>query len=500
MTSLLLWSLIAAQIAMGAFDTLFHHEFLERLAWRPSQRRELMLHGVRNLFYAVLFVTLGWSAPHGAFAWAVLALLAAELIITLTDFVEEDMTRKLPASERITHTLLALNYGAILVLLAPVLLAWAREETGIAHVYYGVWSILAALAAFGVVVFGMRDIAASLRAKRLTRAPAAELVSALPPNQTVLVTGATGFVGSRLVEALAAAGHNTIVLTRSPAKAASLRPPFRIVTELDQIPSAERIDAIVHLAGEPIGNGLWTAKKKRAVIDSRVALTKKLLALAARLAHRPEVFISASAIGWYGLRDDEMLTEASDSRPCFSHESCEICEQAAMKAEGLGMRSVRLRIGLVLGIEGGILGQLLMPFEFGMGGPIGQGTQWMSWIARDDLVRLIAHAIATPSLAGAVNATAPAPVRNGEFARALGRALHRPALIPLPAAPLKLLGGDFAKELLLGGQRVMPEKALAGGFRFRHAELSGALAAILGNERARTRPYSPQASQRLRLG
>jgi len=150
MTSLLLWSLIAIQIAMGAFDTFYHHEMTERLAWRPSQRHELRLHGVRNLLYALLFLVLGWLEPHGLPAMAIIVVLVAEVVITLMDFVEEDMSRKLPASERINHTLLALNYGAILVLLLPVLIEWAGQPTAIAAAYYGFWSILAAASAVGV--------------------------------------------------------------------------------------------------------------------------------------------------------------------------------------------------------------------------------------------------------------------------------------------------------------------------------------------------------------
>jgi uncharacterized protein (TIGR01777 family) len=200
-----------------------------------------------------------------------------------------------------------------------------------------------------------------------------------------------------------------------------------------------------------------------------------------RLERKPSVLVSASAIGWYGLQDDETLTESADGRPCFTRQVCADWERAAVQAERFGVRVVRLRMGLVLGTEGGLLASLLTPFEYGLGGPIGSGTQWMSWIARDDLVRLIAHAIATPSLAGVLNATAPEPVRNATFARELGRALHRPALLRLPAAPLRFAAGDLAEELLLGGQRVVPEKALKSGFVFRHPGLRAALGAILGS-------------------
>ena len=184
------------------FDTFYHHELTERLAWRPSQRRELQLHGVRNMLYAMLFLVLGWLEVHGIFAMIVIAVLAAEIVITLMDFVEEDLSRKLPPSERINHTLLAINYGAILVLLLPVLFEWATQPTGIEPAYAGWLSFAATASAIGAGLFGMRDFAASRRLARMTGAPAKRLVEKLQPRQTVLVTGATGFVGGRLVAAL----------------------------------------------------------------------------------------------------------------------------------------------------------------------------------------------------------------------------------------------------------------------------------------------------------
>jgi uncharacterized protein (TIGR01777 family) len=206
--------------------------------------------------------------------------------------------------------------------------------------------------------------------------------------------------------------------------------------------------------------------------------------LVARLRRKPAVLVSGSAIGWYGLWQDEALTEASEGRPCFSRELCQVWERASLRAEELGVRVVCLRTGLVLGSDGGLLARLLTPFEFGLGGPIGSGRQWMSWIERDDVIRLIAHAIATPAIAGPLNATAPAPVQNAALTRALCAALRRPAIFRVPAGPLHALAGDFADELLLGGQRVLPAKALASGFAFRHPTLPSALAAILGADGA----------------
>lgn len=474
----LLWILIAVQIAMAAFDTIYHHELTERLAWRHSQRHELALHAARSFLYTILFAALGFIEVRGVLAMAVIAILIVEVVITLTDFVEEDMSRKLPASERINHTLLAINYGAILALIAPVLARWSAEPASITMVSHGWWSAVAAFGAFGAALFGLRDFLASKRGDPRT-APAAELVSPMQGRQTVLVTGATGFVGSRLTQALAEAGHDVIVLTRNPTKAGALKPPFRLITALSQLPDDTSIDAIVNLAGEPIANGWWTRGKRRSILNSRLEMTADILRFIERLAEKPGVLVNASAVGWYGLHDNETLTEATDGRPCFTREICSEWERVAMQAEKAGVRVVLLRFGIVLGTEGGMLANLLPPFEYGLGGPFGSGRQWVSWIERDDLIRLISHTIASRTLTGPVNATAPEPVRNATFVHELGRALRRPAMLRVPAAPLRLLAGDLADELLLGGQKVVPEKALSNGFVFRHPNLRAALAAIL---------------------
>ena len=477
-----LWVAVLVQMLMGAFDTLYHHEATERLAWRPGQQRELQLHGVRNLLYAVLFATLGFAEPHGGWALALLALLAVEVGITLWDFVEEDRTRDLPASERVTHTLLTLNYGVILAMLVPWLWRGATLPSTLLPATHGMLGGLCAIAAFGVIASGLRDLEAAVRCRRLRTIPAADLAAALPGRRTILVTGGTGFVGRRLIAALQAAGHEAIVLSRKPAPAKGVGEAalVRTVTTLDTIGAHEPIDAVVNLAGEPLSNGLWTFAKRRKILASRVQVTREVLRLIARLERKPEVLVSGSAVGWYGLRGDELLGEGAGGQACFSRRVCLAWEREARRAEALGVRVVRLRIGLVLDRDGGMLARLLMPFEYGFGGRIGHGRQWMSWIHRDDLVRLIVHCLARPALRGPVNATAPYPATNAQVTAALGAALGRPAVVPLPAAPLRFALGGFAEELLLGGQRVLPAAALGSGFTFTFPDIERALRAICG--------------------
>ncbi|CTQ56568.1 Epimerase family protein [Roseibium album] len=475
-----LWILISIQVFMGAFDTLVHHEGSERLAWRASQKTELRLHGVRNFFYAVIFLCFGWLEPHGVFTVMLAVILAVEVLITLWDFVEEDMTRKLPWTERVNHTLLALNYGAILALAAPYLWQWSFLPSALIPVSYGWWSAMAALAALGVGLFSARDLLAAARSDRLDRGNAADLVAGLPPRQHILLTGGTGFIGQRLVQALVEANHFVTVLTRDPRNAEELLHPVRVITSFDQVHNENRIDAIVNLAGDPVANGFWTAKKRARIIRSRVDMTEALHALIKRLDRKPKCLINGSAIGWYGLRGDEALTEDATSAPAFVHDVCDKWEQSAMKIAKENVRVVILRTGLVLGVDGGMLARLLTPFEFGGGGVMGSGQQWMSWIEHDDMVRVITRAIADDAILGVVNAVAPEPVRNVEFTRALAQALHRPAVLRFPGWLLSDGLGDMGRETMLGGQRVVPSKLMKHGFVFRHPELAPMLREITG--------------------
>ncbi|MEZ5854869.1 MAG: TIGR01777 family oxidoreductase [Hyphomicrobiaceae bacterium] len=484
MTEVFLSLLLALQIAMGAFDTLYHHELTERLAWRSTAARELKLHAVRNGFYSVLFLLAAWTEPKGLIAALVLGVLAVELVITLTDFVEEDMTRRLPASERVTHTLLAVNYGAILAFIGPMLWQWAADPTGLGFVSRDWLSVLMTVSGLGVGVFGVRDWLASQRAPRLALPDAAELVSALRGRQRIVVTGATGFIGTRLVAALTAAGHDVIALVRSRQKASELPAPITLVESLDEIASDTAIDAIVNLAGSPVADAPWTRRNRHRILRSRLKMGRAVERLVDRLEHPPGVVVTASAIGFYGECGDVQVCEvdrpAKAGAGSFSHRSCAAVEARAMRLRAYGVRVVALRIGLVLDHEGGMLARMLPAFDLGLGGRIGDGRQWMSWISRADVVRLIAHAVASPDVDGALNATAPLPVRNSAFTAALGEVLGRPAFMWIPAWPIRAVLGQMGREILLGSQRVLPAKALATGFQFRHAKIEDALAEAVG--------------------
>jgi uncharacterized protein (TIGR01777 family) len=307
--------------------------------------------------------------------------------------------------------------------------------------------------------------------------PAAASLLPKSARRSVLVTGGTGFIGSRLVEALVACGDDVTVLTRDAKSAGHLAAPVRIVTSLAQIYAGEKIDAIINLAGQATAGGLWTGRYRRKLLRSRLQVTREVVRLVARLEVKPGVLMSGSAIGAYGakpiLAQDEMSRPEIDGS--FAQRLCLTWEALALKAREHGVRTVLLRIGIVLDTEGGPLGQMLAPFEFGVGGPFGDGEQWMSWISRDDLVRLIDHAMRDGGLEGPLNGVAPEPVKNGVFVRALGKALRCPAFMPLPAFFLKAALGDLAKEIFLGSQFVRPARAWQSGFRFNDVRLLGCL-------------------------
>jgi uncharacterized protein (TIGR01777 family) len=295
----------------------------------------------------------------------------------------------------------------------------------------------------------------------------------------IAITGATGLIGSALVDDLTAAGHSVRRLVRR----AGQRRPGDVLWDpaagrLD--PHAlERVDAVVHLAGEPIAQR-WTAAAKRRIRESRVRGTELLAGTIASLAQPPRVLVSGSAMGIYGDRGDEELDETSAPGRDFLAEVATAWEAAAEPAAGAGVRVVRLRTALVLSPRGGALAKLLPPFRMGVGGRLGSGRQWVSWIGLDDAVGAIRHAIGTELLAGPVNLAAPAPVTNAEFTETLARVLRRPAIVPMPAFALRLMFGEMGEATLLSSQRMRPRRLLDSGYRFLYPALEPALRHELG--------------------
>ena len=297
----------------------------------------------------------------------------------------------------------------------------------------------------------------------------------------VVVTGATGLIGRRLVAALRERDDEPAVLSRDPDRAAAaLGVPAFAWSALDApAPSAvlANCDGVVHLAGENVAQR-WTARAKRAIRDSRVAGTANLVAGLRGAEPRPRVLVSASAVGYYGPRGDERLDEAAAPGADFLAEVCTAWEREAGVAGELGVRVVTVRTGVVLDRDGGALAKMLPPFRAGVGGPVAGGEQYMPWIHVDDLVGIYVAALHDERWEGAVNASAPEPVTNREFSTALGRALHRPAILPVPTLALRALYGEMA-EIVTEGQRAVPARALALGFEFEHADLDEALRAAL---------------------
>jgi uncharacterized protein (TIGR01777 family) len=294
----------------------------------------------------------------------------------------------------------------------------------------------------------------------------------------VLVSGAKGLVGDALVKSLKEDGNQIVSLVRRASSGDSEIEwqPNQGKLEVERL---EGFDVVVHLAGESIASGRWTDEKKQKIFDSRVKGTALLSEALAQLATPPATFISASAIGYYGNRGDELLTEQSSPGNDFLSGVCTEWEKATSSTESKGIRTVHARFGIILDTKGGALKQMLMPFRMGVGGKIGDGKQWMSWIALDDVIRGLNHLIDKPAVKGAVNFVAPHPVTNAEFTRVLGRAISRPTIFPMPAFAARLAFGEMADALLLSSAKVQPKVLREHGFEFEYPTLQGALEKIL---------------------
>jgi uncharacterized protein (TIGR01777 family) len=296
----------------------------------------------------------------------------------------------------------------------------------------------------------------------------------------ITITGGTGFIGRRLIARLLAGNHSLHLLARHAQIGLGPRVRCSIWNALDIEPAPESLaeaDAVIHLAGEPVSQR-WTPAAKRRILESRVEGTRRLIEALSRQSRRPSVLVCASAVGFYGSRGDEILTESAAPGEGFLTDVCTVWEKSADAAVNLGMRVVKLRTAMTLGKEGGALAQMLTPFRWGMGGKVASGGQWVSWIHVEDLVELIQFSVESAGLCGPVNATAPNPVTNSVFTKELAAALHRPAFLTLPAAVLQGIYGEMA-EILLASQRALPQAALAAGFRFRYPDLGAALRDLL---------------------
>ena len=307
----------------------------------------------------------------------------------------------------------------------------------------------------------------------------------------IVIAGGTGFLGSPLAAALARAGHQVVILSRTAAEptggrgaSASLfrtlawNPNGGIGPWAAEIDGA---DAVVNLAGESIAGRRWSAAHKQRILDSRVEATRSLAKAIRAATAAPRVFVSGSAVGYYGPLGDEPATEETPAGSDFLAQVCQRWEGEALGASDR-TRVVLIRTGIVLDKHGGALPQMLPPFRFGVGGPVGSGRQYWPWIHRDDWIALVGWTMDTPAVRGALNATAPRPVTNAVFARALGRALHRPAFMPAPGFALKLLLGEMADALLLSGQNALPAKAMHNGFQFHYSEVDAALNSIFAGD------------------
>jgi hypothetical protein len=325
----------------------------------------------------------------------------------------------------------------------------------------------------------------------------------------VAMTGSSGLVGTALTDALVRDGHTVVRLVRSgsgakktdekrsgenaASRSAAKSDAGKIVDvawnpntcDLEGDPfgedrrKIEGSDAVVNLAGAPIAEESWSEERKALLRASRVLITRELLCALEKLEDGPKALVNASAIGYYGNRGDEVLTEESKPGEDFLARLTQEWEAEAVKAEAMGMRVVRLRFGIILAKHGGALPQMMRPFKFGAGGKIGSGQQWVSWIVLRDVVSVIRYVLENRAINGAVNVVGPQPVRNADFAQALGRAMHRPAMLPAPALALKLALGEMAEALLLASQRVMPSRLEQLGYKFSQRDLSSALASVL---------------------
>ncbi len=471
--------LMAIQGCLGAFDTVYHHELTEALPRRGTARLELRIHAIRAAIYSLLFIGLSSWDWDGAWSVVLVAAFTIEIGLTLWDFVIEDRTRLLPATERVTHTVLAINGGAFIALLVMNCAVWITRPTGLHWSPQGYIGLFLALCGIGVGLSSLRDLLASfsLHRKHLQgKTPIAFDFG--PKGQQFLVTGATGFIGTKLVQSLLSQGHRVDIVTRSPRHAAwHFDGRVRCYAGIEDVPPEASFDVVINLAGARILGVRWTTRRRNVLVQSRIDTTRRLVAWLEHCVTKPRVLISASAIGYYGIQtlgDETSLDEEMPAQPIFMSDLCRTWEEAACQVTRAGIPAVVIRLGLVLG-QGGALPMMLLPVRLGGIGRVGSGQQWISWIHIDDVIGAIAHVSRRHGAARTVyNLTAPQAVRQLDFNRTAAEVLHRPTLISIPGWLMRLLLGHQA-DLLLEGQRVSPGRLTREGFSFYYPDLLQAL-------------------------
>lgn len=468
------FAILLVQVLMGALDNFLHHEITERLPQRASARKELVLHAARETIYGVLLLGFAWVQWHGAWILLPAVLMLAEVAITCADFVEEDRTRRLPPFESVLHTMLAVNYGVLLGVLAAPFVAWWQQPAQLVFTSYGLASWFFTFAGVAVLAWGARN---ALAVRRLGREDPPVAAARRPSGSATLVTGATGFIGSTLVRQLLKEGRAVIVHSRDILQAReTFGPAAWVVDRLDDIPNEARIGAVVHLAGASVLGAPWTRKRRELLIASRTQVMQEVLALMRRLDQPPAVLVAASAVGFYGVPDAmEAVDENAPAQPGrFQSDLCVAVEHEARRAEALGVRVVRLRFGIVLGKQGGAYPALALAARFGLGAQLGSGRQAAPWIHIHDAVGLVRFAIERSEVAGPVNAVAPEITSQAAFAKTMAASYGRGVFLRVPDWALRLGLGEMS-EILRCGQWAVPTAAMSAGYRYRAPTLRQAM-------------------------
>lgn len=472
----LLLTLLLAQALIGAIDTIYHHELTAALPAQPSARIELKIHALRSLLYGAISAGLAWLTFGGWWVVLLWAIVITEVALTLIDFLVEDHSRVLPESERVLHTLLAIGGGAAFTLLALQTPGWWREPTALTFADHGWKSWLLTLAACGVALYGLREAFAA-RALRRTRETAPLDFGAA--HLRFVIAGGTGFIGTALTRRLIEGGHEVTLTTRNPARAAlKFGGAVRCVPSADVLAPDEHFDVVINLAGAPVVGLPWTKRRKRVLLESRLAPAEDLLRFVTHANTRPRVWLQASAIGYYGQTatniDEAVPAPGAAPGTDFAAELCHRVEARARDCTTLNVRYVALRFGLVMGRGGGSLPPLMLGLKLGAGMVLGSGRQFVSWKHIEDALGVIAHAVRNVKLAGPINAVAPEAVSYAAFMREAGHITHRPVWLRIPEKLLRKLLGEMA-ILLVEGPCVLPGKLRIAHHRFRFPTLRAAL-------------------------